>query len=404
MSRLKIALSVLIAIVTVSSGARAQSIGTVYRETYPREQARPGNNQANAIPVTGNYATYKNTFGDTLRIKGKVVVFSGKWNRVDLVDKPWDVRWKTDDIFIYGPHECRLSSKQIVCDGDFIVGPIKGIFQSVPNIQLDSSSKASAESKTRSAEAAKQAAEERAQREKAEQEEQRRIIAEREAKKTAELQEQARLAAESKTRSAEAAKLRLEIEEQKKSQTALLEAANQAKIAAEEERRARADAVAEKARADAATRELAEKAKLVAAQEKKIKEAEEREAKLAKERVEVEEQKKAQTVISSLPAQAALDRDPLSVLDGGWVSISPPGPQVFFNKTGLGSRSVGLPILGQASIRVSGGEYGSNFRVSGAGFNCFYNVAFTKKAERMVWELKGGDSICMPSSAYERIE
>ena len=95
--------------------------------------------------------------------------------------------------------------------------------------------------------------------------------------------------------------------------------------------------------------------------------------------------------------------DPLVRFDGGWVPTAPPGPQLFFNKAALGTRVANLPTLGQAIIRISNGESGSNFQISGAGFNCFYMVMFVK-GNRMVWEMKGGDSLCPSSNTYEQAE
>ena len=103
------------------------------------------------------------------------------------------------------------------------------------------------------------------------------------------------------------------------------------------------------------------------------------------------------------PPQSNQPIDPLVRFDGGWVPTAPPGPQVFFNKAALGTRVVSLPTLGQAVIRVSNGESASNFQISGLGFNCFYTVVFLK-GNRMVWDLKSGDSACPSSNTYEQVE
>jgi hypothetical protein len=93
--------------------------------------------------------------------------------------------------------------------------------------------------------------------------------------------------------------------------------------------------------------------------------------------------------------------DPLSIFDGIWVSVNPPGPHVVFNKVGLGTREASLPVVGQASIRVSNGENGSNFLVSGEGFSCQYFVGKVNNRE-MTWELKGGSSTCFPSADFKK--
>lgn len=92
--------------------------------------------------------------------------------------------------------------------------------------------------------------------------------------------------------------------------------------------------------------------------------------------------------------------DPLSVFDGAWVALNPPGPLVSFFKAGLGQRMASL-AMGQASIRVSDGTSGSQLRVSGEGFNCYYAVSFVGSDE-MVWQLKQGESVCFTSAHYKK--
>lgn len=92
--------------------------------------------------------------------------------------------------------------------------------------------------------------------------------------------------------------------------------------------------------------------------------------------------------------------DPLALLDGVWVSVNPPGPQVIFNRLGLGQRAASLP-MGQAAIRVSDGRSGSTLRVSGEGFDCFYLVSPINRRE-MVWQLKEGNPVCLPSAHYKK--
>ena len=93
-------------------------------------------------------------------------------------------------------------------------------------------------------------------------------------------------------------------------------------------------------------------------------------------------------------AQAQPDR--LGIFDGIWVFVSAPvGQHVYFNRVGLGTREVSLPF-GQAIVSVSDGRSGSNFKVSGAGFDCYYFVGQINPRE-MTWELKSGPDICTPS-------
>ena len=106
------------------------------------------------------------------------------------------------------------------------------------------------------------------------------------------------------------------------------------------------------------------------------------------------------TVLLAASTIAGAQTDPLRNLDGIWVSVSPPGPHINFNRVGLGNHEASLP-MGQASLRVSDGTAGSNLRVSGAGFDCFYFLGYVNSRE-MTWELKQGDSVCMPSAHYKK--
>jgi hypothetical protein len=103
------------------------------------------------------------------------------------------------------------------------------------------------------------------------------------------------------------------------------------------------------------------------------------------------------TIFTNASAQA----DSLDIFNGIWVSVNPPGPHVIFNKVGLNTREASLPVVGQAAIRVSGGENGSNFLVSGEGFSCQYFVGKINDRE-MTWELKGGSSVCFPSAHFKK--
>jgi len=92
--------------------------------------------------------------------------------------------------------------------------------------------------------------------------------------------------------------------------------------------------------------------------------------------------------------------DPLASLDGSWLSINPPGPSISFYQVGLGQRAAILS-MGQASIKVSDGVSGSNLKISGEGFDCYYYVGFVSISE-MIWQLKQGDSVCTNSAYYKR--
>jgi hypothetical protein len=112
------------------------------------------------------------------------------------------------------------------------------------------------------------------------------------------------------------------------------------------------------------------------------------------------------TLIFSLPF-ACLDTaaadDALQIFDGMWVSTSPPGPHIVFNKIGQ-TREASLPNLGQASIASSRGDSGSNYQISGAGFTCYYLILTTNARAKMVWELKSGSSGCFANAVFERVD
>lgn len=122
---------------TLGPEASAQSIREVFRETYQNGQPRPPSSAPTPkVKVTASESsTFRNTFGDTIRITGKSVTFSGKWNRVDLIDRAWTVDWIASDAFIYGEHKCQVALKQVVCDGKFKAGSSKGMFQKVERSQ-----------------------------------------------------------------------------------------------------------------------------------------------------------------------------------------------------------------------------------------------------------------------------
>ena len=100
-------------------------------------------------------------------------------------------------------------------------------------------------------------------------------------------------------------------------------------------------------------------------------------------------------------ATPAHSQDALGMFDGIWVSVNPPGPHITFNKIGGGVREASLPGVGQSTIRVSDGQSGSNLRVSGEGFDCYY--FFGKiDAREMTWELKSGSAVCPQSAHYKK--
>jgi len=98
------------------------------------------------------------------------------------------------------------------------------------------------------------------------------------------------------------------------------------------------------------------------------------------------------------------DNDPLSAFEGTWVSVSPPVFYLIFNKVALGIRQVSLPNIGQGNIKLSDGAHGSNFQISAANLNCYYFVTFTNNRQKMIMELKAGESLCLQSSILEKAE
>jgi hypothetical protein len=96
--------------------------------------------------------------------------------------------------------------------------------------------------------------------------------------------------------------------------------------------------------------------------------------------------------------------DPTQIFNGVWVAVNPPGPHIVFNTIGLGQREASLPILGQARISTSNGEDGSNFRISGPGFTCFYLILTTNQRSTMVWELRSGPDVCFKSAVFAQAD
>jgi hypothetical protein len=97
---------------------------------------------------------------------------------------------------------------------------------------------------------------------------------------------------------------------------------------------------------------------------------------------------------------ASTQQDSLRIFDGTWVSVNPPGPQVTFNRVG-GSRQASLPVLGPATITASDGKDGSNLKVSGEGFDCYYLFVPIGQRE-MTWNLKSGSPACPTSADFKK--
>jgi hypothetical protein len=89
----------------------------------------------------------------------------------------------------------------------------------------------------------------------------------------------------------------------------------------------------------------------------------------------------------------------LSNFVGSWGSLNPPGPYVIFTSTSFSTVVASLPKLGTAVITTSNGEGGSNYRISGEGFVCYYFI-LVAPTQKLVWDLKAGDSVCPPNAYY----
>lgn len=74
-------------------------------------------------------ATYENVFRDKMVIRGKAVAFSGKWNRVEMSNKIWAVKWSSDTEFSFDGNRCVVAPNKVTCDGQFASGPVKGVFE-----------------------------------------------------------------------------------------------------------------------------------------------------------------------------------------------------------------------------------------------------------------------------------
>lgn len=101
-----------------------------------------------------------------------------------------------------------------------------------------------------------------------------------------------------------------------------------------------------------------------------------------------------------LAGSTANSEDFLGVLDGVWVQVNPPGPQIMFHKTTGGLRQVGLPD-GLAMVTKSDGKDASNLKISGPGIDCYYQFTQTGPRE-MVLNLMSGSAKCPRSAEFKK--
>jgi tetratricopeptide (TPR) repeat protein len=105
-------------------------------------------------------------------------------------------------------------------------------------------------------------------------------------------------------------------------------------------------------------------------------------------------------VLFALCASAVGQQDLLQFLVGGWVAVNPPGAASNFANDTRDSLSASLPKLGQTAI-VRSSDWGSNIKVSGPGFECFYKVERIGSQE-MSWKKQAGYDICPPATYFKR--
>lgn len=104
-------------------------------------------------------------------------------------------------------------------------------------------------------------------------------------------------------------------------------------------------------------------------------------------------------LVSGTAAQS--QPDPLQIFDGPWVFVTAPiGVHVTFSKVGGGKREASLPF-GQAILSVSDGTGGSNYKLSGPNFDCYYWVGKIDSRD-MTWELKEGPGQCLQSMRMKK--
>lgn len=100
-------------------------------------------------------------------------------------------------------------------------------------------------------------------------------------------------------------------------------------------------------------------------------------------------------------APASSQQDRLKILDGTWVSVNREGSQIIFHRGSGAVRQASLPELGHVTVTVSDGKDGSNLKVSGQGFDCYYRFASIGPRE-MTWDLKSGSSTCPRSDHFKK--
>jgi hypothetical protein len=89
-------------------------------------------------------------------------------------------------------------------------------------------------------------------------------------------------------------------------------------------------------------------------------------------------------------------------LEGKWVIIVGPqtGQTIIIVKSFSGYEAVWW--RGQSILRESAGDYGSNLKLAGQGYDCYYYVS-PISPEKMAWNYRGGTtSVCPPSTVLAR--
>jgi hypothetical protein len=299
--------------------------------------------------------TYKNETGAVLVINGKNGFYTGTWSGEKVKNKPINLGILEKNEFSLGRQICKGGSKEFVC-----FRKTDGRSRTYTAVATPASKQLSSSQSSEATRSRKTSAEEQKAQKEVAAIEQRRLTEDREERKKTEAQQQAQRIAGEKAQKEAAA-------------------IEQRRLTAEREERRRIEAEQQAQRI---------------AGERAQKEATARQASI---------ERASRPVIVS-PTMSIQGDDILARFSGAWVPTSPPGPQIFFNQTALSARVVNLPNLGQAIIKTSNGENGSNFQMSGQGFNCYYMVIFLRGNLRMVWDLKSGDAVCMTSNTYELAE
>jgi hypothetical protein len=85
-----------------------------------------------------------------------------------------------------------------------------------------------------------------------------------------------------------------------------------------------------------------------------------------------------------------------------WLSTNPPGIHIAIYPFGAGSYRVSLPF-GQGEILTLDGRGGSNIKIAGEGFECFYFVPFPE-TKTMTWMFKSGtNTSCQNNYVFTRL-